>query len=125
MMAEDDRSRSGEIAALRLGHDLGLTVIDTAKMYGEGEAETAAGFEALAAAGKIRRRGVGNFDVEDLEELGEETDLTRCAANQALYDPTRRGIEFDLMPFRQRIGAPLMACSPIGQGRLPHAPRSI
>ncbi len=183
MMAEDGRRRADEIAALRLGLDLGLKVIDTAEMYGEGEAETlvgealagrrdeaflvskvyphnasragvvaacerslkrlrtdrldlyllhwrgqhplaetAAGFEALVAAGKIRRWGVSNFDVEDLEELAEATDLKRCAANQVIYNLTRRGIEFDLLPFQQRVRMPLMAYSPIEQGRLPHVP---
>jgi diketogulonate reductase-like aldo/keto reductase len=37
---EDPASRAEEIATLRLGLDLGLTLIDTAEMYGEGEAET-------------------------------------------------------------------------------------
>ncbi|MEO6824831.1 MAG: aldo/keto reductase [Nitrosospira sp.] len=44
---EDPASRAEEIATLRLGLDLGLTLIDTAEMYGEGEAETLIG-EALA-----------------------------------------------------------------------------
>jgi diketogulonate reductase-like aldo/keto reductase len=38
-MAEDPTARAEEIATLRLGLDLGLTLIDTAEMYGEGEAE--------------------------------------------------------------------------------------
>jgi aldehyde reductase len=44
----DDRfARRDEIAALQLGLDLGLSLIDTAEMYGEGRAETLVG-EALA-----------------------------------------------------------------------------
>lgn len=44
----DDRSRrKSEIAALRLGLDLGMTLIDTAEMYGEGAAEEVVG-EAIA-----------------------------------------------------------------------------
>jgi len=38
-MGEDPRARPDEIAALRLGIELGLTLIDTAEMYGEGGAE--------------------------------------------------------------------------------------
>jgi diketogulonate reductase-like aldo/keto reductase len=38
-MGEDRARRAEEVAALRLGLDLGLTLIDTAEMYGEGEAE--------------------------------------------------------------------------------------
>jgi diketogulonate reductase-like aldo/keto reductase len=45
--AEDPRSRKGEIAALRLGLDLGMTLIDTAEMYAEGAAEALIG-EAIA-----------------------------------------------------------------------------
>jgi diketogulonate reductase-like aldo/keto reductase len=39
--------RAQEIAALRLGLDLGMTLIDTAEMYGDGAAETLIG-EAIA-----------------------------------------------------------------------------
>src|SRR5882724_1554687 len=38
-MAGDRSRRAEEIASLRLGLDLGLTLIDTAEMYGEGAAE--------------------------------------------------------------------------------------
>lgn len=38
-MGEDRAKRQTEIAALRLGLDLGMTLIDTAEMYGEGGAE--------------------------------------------------------------------------------------
>jgi diketogulonate reductase-like aldo/keto reductase len=38
-MGEDRATRAEEIATLRLGLDLGLTLIDTAEMYGEGKAE--------------------------------------------------------------------------------------
>ena len=46
-MAEDPRRRQDEIAALRLGLDLGLRVIDTAETYAEGAAEELVG-EAIA-----------------------------------------------------------------------------
>src|SRR3954469_21552307 len=38
-MGEDRRRHSQEVAALQLGLDLGMTLIDTAEMYGDGGAE--------------------------------------------------------------------------------------
>jgi len=38
-MGENKNSHADEVAALRLGIDLGMTLIDTAEMYGEGSAE--------------------------------------------------------------------------------------
>src|SRR5437868_6302857 len=46
-MAEDARRRQDELAALRLGLDLGMTLIDTAEMYADGAAEELVG-EAIA-----------------------------------------------------------------------------
>ena len=46
-MGEDPGRRESEIAALRLGLDLGMNLIDTAEMYGEGGAEEVVG-EAIA-----------------------------------------------------------------------------
>ncbi|MDT7952568.1 MAG: aldo/keto reductase [Acetobacteraceae bacterium] len=46
-MGEDRSRRAAEIAALRLGLDLGMTLIDTAEMYAEGGAEEVVG-EAIA-----------------------------------------------------------------------------
>ena len=46
MMGERPDRRQAEIAALRLGVELGMTLIDTAEMYGDGAAETLTG-EAL------------------------------------------------------------------------------
>lgn len=42
-MGEHARDRAAEVAALRLGLDLGMTIIDTAEMYGEGGAEEVVG----------------------------------------------------------------------------------
>jgi len=42
-MGESPKKRAGEIAALRLGLDLGMTLVDTAEMYGEGGAEEVVG----------------------------------------------------------------------------------
>jgi diketogulonate reductase-like aldo/keto reductase len=49
-LGEDRTKREEEIAALRLGLDLGLTLIDTAEMYGEGRPE-----ELIAEAIEGRR----------------------------------------------------------------------
>ena len=39
-------------------------------------------------------------------------------ANQVLYNLTRRGIEWDLLPWQRERGIPTMAYCPIEQGRL-------
>ncbi len=179
-MAEKADRRAQEIEALRLGVELGMTLVDTAEMYGEGAAEelvaealagereriflvskvyphnagrqgvveacerslrrlktgcidlyllhwrgsvpleeTVAGFEELRRSGKIRHWGVSNFDVADMEELLGVSAGENCATNQVLYNVTRRGPEFDLIPWMAARGMPLMAYSPIEQGRLP------
>src|SRR4051812_3555031 len=46
-MGEDPGRRRGETEAIRTGIDLGMRVIDTAEMYGEGATESFLG-EALA-----------------------------------------------------------------------------
>jgi diketogulonate reductase-like aldo/keto reductase len=46
-MGEDPGARADEVAALRLGLELGMTLVDTAEMYGEGGAEEVVG-EAIA-----------------------------------------------------------------------------
>jgi diketogulonate reductase-like aldo/keto reductase len=76
--------------------------------------ETVRAFEDLTASGKILRWGVSNFDPSDMAELDALS--KRCAANQVLYNLTRRGIEFDLLPQSQRRSLPIMAYSPIEQG---------
>jgi diketogulonate reductase-like aldo/keto reductase len=178
-MGENALTSSQEVESLKRGLDLGMTLIDTAEMYGEGGAElitgkaiegrrddvflvsnvypfnasrqgvidacerslqrlktdlldlyllhwrgehdleeTVAGFEELRRAGKIREWGVSNFDVEDMEDLMEVEDGENCAANQVLYNLSRRGIEHDLLPWCQERGIPIMAYSPIEQGRI-------
>ena len=182
-MGETKARASDEIDSLRLGLDLGMTLIDTAEMYGDGEAErivgralqdrrdaaflvskvypwnasrhgtiaaceaslqrlgtdrldlyllhwrgehplgdTVAAFEALRAAGKIGAWGVSNFDVADMEELLALPGGENCAVNQVLYNLSRRGIEHDLLPWCQAHAIPVMAYSPIEQGRLVHHP---
>jgi diketogulonate reductase-like aldo/keto reductase len=178
-LGENLRGRAEEIAALRLGLDLGLTLIDTAEMYGDGAAEelvgeairgrrnevflvskvlphhatargtiaaceaslrrlgtdyldlyllhwrgpvplekTLAGFAALVEAGKIRSWGVSNFGVEDMDELAGLSSGSEVTTDQVLYNLLRRGIEWDLLPRSREAGIPLMAYSPIEQGRL-------
>ena len=178
-MGEDARRRKDEVAALKLGIELGVTLIDTAEMYGDGGAEqivaeavagrrdemfivskvlpdnasrsrtiaacerslkrlrtdridlyllhwrgntplqdTLEAFEILMDAGKIRRWGVSNLDLDDMTELFALPGGDGCATNQVLYNLTRRGIEYDLTPFCRERGMPIMAYSPIEQGRM-------
>ena len=178
-MGENGRARDAEVAALRHGLARGFTLIDTAEMYGDGEAErivaeavgprranvfivskvlpqnsskrgtiaacerslkrlgtdhidlyllhwrgspplaeTIAAFAELKAAGKILNWGVSNFDIDDMHDLDKADSAGSCATNQVLYNLSRRGIEYDLMPYCRARGVPIMAYSPIEQGRL-------
>lgn len=166
-----------EIEALHAGIDLGMTVVDTAEMYGDGRteelvgqalqgrrdavflvskaypqnasykglvracedslrrlqtdhldlyllhwrgniplAETVDGMEALVAAGKIGGWGVSNLDPRDMTEL--EAVGQGCQTNQILFNLTRRGPEYDLLPWMKARHMPAMAYSPVEQGRL-------
>jgi len=182
-MGESKRGRDSEVAALRLGIELGMTLIDTAEMYGDGGAErvvadaiegqrervfvvtkvyphnasrsrlpkacgrslerlridtidlyllhwrektppleeTLETFEKLRSAGKIKRWGVSNFAVDDMQELFSIDDGRNCAANQVLYNLENREIEFDLLPLitdhRSPFTCSVMAYSPVGHGR--------
>jgi len=80
--------------------------------------ETLEAFEALRRAGKIRYWGVSNFDTPDMEDLLALPGGNGVATNQVLYNLTRRGIEFDLMPWCKQRKLPIMAYSPLEQGRL-------
>ncbi|HZZ92952.1 MAG TPA: aldo/keto reductase [Usitatibacter sp.] len=183
-MGESPGERATEVAALVLGLELGLRLVDTAEMYGDGGAEEVVGeairgrrdgvfvvskfyphhasraklpaacegslrrlgidaldlylyhwrgsvplaetvhaLEALVAAGKIRRWGVSNFDVADLEELVAIPGGDNVAANQVLYNLERRGIEFDLLPWCRARGIALMAYSPLAEGPLARHPK--
>jgi diketogulonate reductase-like aldo/keto reductase len=116
-------SRSGVVAAcerslarLRTDH------IDLYLLHWRGShplAETVAGFEGLRSVGKIRHWGVSNLDVADLEELGRVAEGGRCATDQVLYNLSRRGVEWDLLPWARKNKMPVMAYSPIEQARLP------
>ncbi len=76
--------------------------------------------QALVAAGRIRRWGVSNLDTRDMQELWR-TGGEACAVDQVLYNVTARGPEFELMPELAGRGVPVMAYSPIAQGRLPRS----
>jgi diketogulonate reductase-like aldo/keto reductase len=178
-MGEAGTRGADVVAALRLGLDLGMTLVDTAEMYAEGGAEevvakaiagrrdavflvskvyphnatrrgtvaacerslerlgtdrldlyllhwrgdvpleeTLEGFAALIAAGKIRRWGVSNFDTDDMAELWALPGGGAAAGNQVLYNLKRRGIEWDLLPWCRERRVPVMAYSPVEQGRL-------
>ena len=82
--------------------------------------ETLEGFNALMRDGKIRYWGVSNFDVDDMEELASltPTEGSVAATNQVLYNLTRRGVEYALLPWCQTRGIPIMAYSPLEQGKL-------
>ncbi|MEV1288583.1 aldo/keto reductase [Micromonospora sp. NPDC049679] len=177
--AQDPARRSEEIAALRCGIDLGMTLIDTAEMYADGGAEeligeavagrrdglfivdkvlpsnasragtvdacrrslrrlntdridlyllhwrsrtpvaeTVEAFEQLVEAGEIRYWGVSNFDRSDMAELVAAPGGSEVATDQVLYNLTRRGPEYDLLPWCREHNVLVMAYSPIEQGRL-------
>ena len=178
-MGDTASGRQREIAALRTGLDLGMSLIDTAEMYADGIAEEIVGeafagrrdeifvvskvlpenatrrgtvaacerslkrlktdridlyllhwrgrtpltetleaFATLVKDGKIRHWGVSNFDAADMMELRNLSGGADAAANQVLYNLTRRGIEYDLLPACRQGRMPIMAYSPIEQGRL-------
>jgi diketogulonate reductase-like aldo/keto reductase len=178
-MGDDPARRREELEALKTGIDLGLTLIDTAEMYGDGRSEslvgeairgqrdkvflmskvlptnasrkgvarsceaslkrlrtdrldayllhwsgshplqeTVRGFEDLVAAGKIRAWGVSNLDLEEMKMLVSLPGGRACVTDQVLYNLSRRGIEFDLLPWSQKLRMPIMAYSPVEQGRI-------
>jgi len=176
---ESPATRAEEIATLQLGLDLGIRLIDTAEMYGEGASETLIGeaiagrrdeaflvskvyphnvsrkgvvaacerslrrlgtdridlyllhwrgnvpfeetieaFIALQRAGKIRAFGVSNLDITDMEEWCGIAGGEAVATDQVLYNLTRRGIEWDLLPWLQQRHIPVMAYSPFEHAEL-------
>lgn len=80
--------------------------------------ETLAAFEELRQQGKIRHFGVSNFDRSDMEDWWNSPGGEATATNQVLYNLTRRGVEWDLLPGCRDRGMPVMAYSPLEQGRL-------
>ncbi len=176
---DDPARRTEEIATLREGIELGMSLIDTAEMYGEGAVEELVGeaisglrdkvflvskvypynasrdgtiaacerslrrlgtdhldlyllhwrgripfgetleaFERLRETGKIRHFGVSNLDLGDMQECCAAPGGQSVATNQLLYNLSRRGIEWDLLPWCRERRIPVMAYSPIEQARL-------
>ena len=89
-------------------------------------AETVACMEELVRAGKIKRWGVSNFDVADMEQLWAVPNGHHCAANQVLYHLGSRGIEYDLIPWAKAHDVAIMAYCPLAQaGSLTRGKRDI
>lgn len=98
MMAEGRGNRAAEIAAIRAGIDHGLTLIDTAEMYGDGASESLVG-EAIAG----RRDGL--FIVTKLLPGNASRTGTVKACERSLK---RLGIDrIDLYLLHWRGGVPL------------------
>jgi diketogulonate reductase-like aldo/keto reductase len=114
-------TRRGTIAACeRSLKRMGLDRIDLYLLHwrgGVGLAETFEAFHRLREAGKIADFGVSNFDLDDMAEAAR-LDGGLTASNQVLYCLSRRGPEFDLLPWMRARSMPLMAYSPLDQGRL-------
>jgi diketogulonate reductase-like aldo/keto reductase len=178
-MGENRRRAAEEEAALRLGIELGMTLIDTAEMYGSGGAEeviaraaegvrdrlfivskvyphnasragvaaacerslkrlatdridlyllhwhgsiplaeTLEGFLRLQGDGKIRHYGVSNFDRAHMAEWAALQGGGTVAADQVLYNLSRRGPEWDLLPWCREHQVAVMAYTPLGQGHM-------
>jgi diketogulonate reductase-like aldo/keto reductase len=121
--------RRGTVAACESSlRRLGVDCIDLYLLHWRGGvplAETLEAFALLQARGKIARWGVSNFDVDDMKELARlagAAGANDVATNQVLYNLSRRGVEFDLLPACQKNGIPVMAYSPVEQGRLLTSP---
>ena len=177
-MGESSAKYDQEKEALRWGIDQGMTLIDTAEMYGDGAAEELVGdaispynrsdlflvskvypwnagrknifkscedslkrmgtdymdlyllhwrgsvqlaetvqcMEELRQQGKILRWGVSNFDTADMKELLSVKNGDQCQVNQVLYHLGSRGVEYELLPFMNEHGIPMMAYCPLAQG---------
>lgn len=114
-------TRSGTVAACeRSLKRMGLERIDLYLLHWRGGSrleETFEAFHRLKAAGKIGDFGVSNFDLDDMEDAAE-LDKGENGANQVLYCLSRRGPEYDLIPWMRKRAIPLMAYSPLDQGAL-------
>ena len=108
-MGENARRRAQELDAVRYALDLGYPMIDTAEMYGEGAAEEIVG-EAIKGR-QVRPFIVSKVYPHNAARAGN-------ASNQVLYCLSRRGPEYDLIPWMRKRSIPLMAYSPLDQGAL-------
>ncbi len=78
--------------------------------------ETLEAFLALVAMGKIRYWGVSNIDMASMNELVNISGGESVATDQILYNPLRRGAEWDLIPWCRQRNIPIMAYSPLDEG---------
>jgi len=81
-------------------------------------AETLEAFQQLKRDGKILDYGVSNFDKDDIEEAFVLPRGSEIVTDQVLYNLQHRGIEWDLLPWCREHGMPIMAYSPIQQGKM-------
>jgi diketogulonate reductase-like aldo/keto reductase len=118
-------SRAGTVAACeRSLKRMGIERIDLYLLHWRGGArldETFEAFHRLHATGKIADFGVSNFDRTDMEDAAR-LDQGMTGSNQVLYCLSRRGPEFDLLPWMRQRAIPLMAYSPLDQGGLLRKP---
>lgn len=118
----ENATRQGTIAACRRSlARLATDRLDLYLLHWRGRVpldETLEAFAALQRAGMIRYWGVSNLDTDDMEELVGLPGGEAVATDQVLYNLGRRGIEYDLLPWCRSRGIPIMAYSPIEQGRL-------
>ena len=100
---------------------LGTDRIDLYLLHWRGRvplADTVGTFGRLQQAGLIRYWGVSNFDVPDMKELTALPGGAEVATDQVLYNLSRRGPELNLFPQLRELHVPIMAYSPIEQGRI-------
>ncbi|MGW5875066.1 aldo/keto reductase [Nocardiopsis terrae] len=80
--------------------------------------QTLEAFTELWDSGKIGEFGVSNLDTDNMRELRSLAGGEACATDQVLYNLSRRGPEYELLPWCRDHGIPVMAYSPIERGRL-------
>lgn len=118
----NNASRQGTIQACeRSLKRLGTDYLDLYLLHWRGShafSETVAAMTQLVCDGKIKQWGVSNMDVEEMEAFFSIPNGNTCATNQIAYNLTTRGIEHDLIPWSKEKNMPLMAYSPIGEGKL-------
>jgi diketogulonate reductase-like aldo/keto reductase len=111
-------SRNGTIAACeRSLKRLRTDRLDCYLLHWRGShslVDTVAAFERLSADGKILSWGVSNFDVDDLDELGQVAGAGKPACNQVLYHLRERAIEHAVIPWCEENGVAVVAYSPFG-----------
>ncbi|MFD1125799.1 aldo/keto reductase [Lentilactobacillus raoultii] len=78
--------------------------------------ETVETLQLMQKKGKIKRWGVSNFDLPDMQELLDLPGGDQVAANEDLYNLGSRGIEYSLLPWQRKQGIPLIAYTPVAAG---------